>query len=154
MEGLKVRVDRAGIGLRTPPYAVDVEAGQLKFFAKATGETNLVYSDEVAARAAGHRALPAPPSFTFCLASHTTRVLEEDLGVDMRRILHGEQSFQHHRLIYAGDRLSISGEVVDIYERKGGALEFIVQRTSIINQDGLLCSVSDMTTVVRGIDPQ
>ena len=146
-----MRVDRDRIGLRTPPYAVEVETGQLKFFAKATGETNPIYSDEVAARAAGHRALPAPPSFTFCLASHTTKVLG-DLGVDLRRILHGEQSFQHHELIYAGDRLSVSGEVVDIYERKGGALEFIVQRTSITNQDGVLCAVSEMTTVVRRID--
>ena len=34
---------------------------RLKFFAKAIGETNPIYTDEAAALEAGYRALPAPP---------------------------------------------------------------------------------------------
>lgn len=127
---------------------VDVEKGQLLFFAKATGERNPVYLDEELARAAGHRALPAPPTFTFSLAFHAPTTVE-DLGVDMRLILHAEQSFCHHAQIYAGDRITLTGEVVDIYEKKGGALEFIVQRTRAANQDGVLCTEMDTTIVVR-----
>ena len=40
-----------------PPHSADVEAGRLRLFAKATGETRAEYLDEDAARAAGHPAL-------------------------------------------------------------------------------------------------
>ncbi len=43
------------IGVVSEPRAVLVEAGFLKFFAKATGETDPVYFDEAAARAASSK---------------------------------------------------------------------------------------------------
>lgn len=46
-----------------------IERGRLAFFAKATGETNPVYSDIDAARAAGYADLPAPPTWWVCLVS-------------------------------------------------------------------------------------
>src|SRR3546814_8296269 len=61
-------VDQSFKGFTSEPRHIDVEKGQLKFFAHATGETNPIYFDEAAARAAGHPALPAPPTFTFRLA--------------------------------------------------------------------------------------
>lgn len=45
-----------------PPHSADVEAGRLRLFARATGETRPEYLDDDAARAAGYRALPAPPT--------------------------------------------------------------------------------------------
>ena len=62
-------IDRKFIGHKLPAISVPVEGGQLAFFAKATGETNPIYFDEQAARAAGHPALPAPPTFSFTLNS-------------------------------------------------------------------------------------
>ncbi|MGR3780209.1 MAG: FAS1-like dehydratase domain-containing protein, partial [Albimonas sp.] len=60
-------IDRKYIGREMAPLTVDVERGQLLFFAKATGQTDPIYIDEAAARAAGYRALPAPPTFLFSL---------------------------------------------------------------------------------------
>src|SRR3546814_5874130 len=51
------------IGIVSKPRVVDVEAGFLKFFAKATGETDPVYFDDAAARAAGHPSIPVPPTY-------------------------------------------------------------------------------------------
>jgi hypothetical protein len=62
-------LDRSFIGLETAPRSVEVEAGQLRFFARATGAKDPIYFDEAAARAAGHPALPASPTFLFCLGS-------------------------------------------------------------------------------------
>src|SRR3546814_15152396 len=96
--------------------------GQLKFFAHATGETNPIYFDEAAACAAGHPALPAPPTFAFSLAlgaPPTKGNLLGDMGVDMQRILHGEQSFTYHRPIYAGETITLITTTSDIYEKKG-----------------------------------
>ena len=60
-------IDRKIIGLKFPDHAAQVEAGQLRFFAKAIGETDPISSDEDAAKAAGHPALPVPPTFFFSL---------------------------------------------------------------------------------------
>ena len=133
-------------------FTIDVEKGQLKFFAHATGETNPIYFDEAAARAAGHPALPAPPTFAFSLAlgaPPTKGNLLGDMGVDMHRILHGEQSFTYHRPIYAGETITLITTTSDIYEKKGGALEFIVQDTKASNAAGELCIDMRVVTVVR-----
>lgn len=141
-------LDRAQIGRTSPPYEVEIEKGQLAFFAKATGEPNPIYSDEAAARAAGHRSIPAPPTFAFSLALRSPMSLE-DLGVDMSRILHGEQQFTHLATMYAGDSMRLVDEVLDIYDRKSGALEFIVRRTRATNQHDVLCIEATSTVIVR-----
>ncbi len=55
--------DRSTKGHALPTVTVQVERGQIRFFAKALGETNPVHSDIDAARAAGYPDLAAPPSF-------------------------------------------------------------------------------------------
>lgn len=141
-------LDRSLIGHRSSPYSVDIERGQLAFFAKATGETNPVFTDEAAARAAGHRTIPAPPTFAFTLSLRSPLTLEK-LGVDLTRILHGEQRFEHHAPMYAGDRMELVDEVLDIYDRKGGALEFLVRRTRAANREGAVCVEATSTIVIR-----
>src|SRR3546814_17832537 len=64
---------------------------------------------------------------------------ENGLGVDMMRILHGEQGFTYHAPAYVGDRLTITTTTEDIYAKKGGALEFVVQTTRFETDDGTLC---------------
>ncbi|GIK50957.1 MAG: dehydratase [Alphaproteobacteria bacterium] len=145
-------IDRKHIGAKSEPRRIEVEKGQLKFFAKATGETNPIYFDEEAARAAGHKALPAPPTFTFSLALGAPAKkgdVFEDMGVSRARVLHGEQRFFHHHPIYAGDTITLVTKTVDIYDKKGGALEFIVQDTEAKNQEGRLCTTMRVVTVVR-----
>src|SRR5690606_30296819 len=62
------RLDRSKIGTKVTNLFYDVEAGQLRFFARTIGETDPVYFDEAAARAAGYRSIIAPPTFGFsCL---------------------------------------------------------------------------------------
>jgi acyl dehydratase len=143
------------LGIVSEPREVTVEKGFLKFFALATGETDPVYIDDDAARAAGHPALPAPPTYLFSLALSVPAKRgnlfdhENGLGVDMRKILHGEQSFTYHKAIHAGDILTLTTTTRDIYTRKGGALEFIVQDTRAVDASGALCIEMQVVTVVR-----
>lgn len=147
--------DRKHIGVVSEPREIDVEKGQLRFFAKATGETNPIYFDEEAARAAGHPTIPAPPTFLFSLhlgaPAKRGDILdaENGIGADMRRILHGEQRFTYHRPIYAGDRITLTTTTTDIYDKKGGALEFVVQNTQGVNAKGHLCAEMQAVTVIR-----
>lgn len=144
-------LDKAFIGLQTKPRSAVVEKGQLQFFAKATGESNPIYFDEAAARAAGHPALPAPPTFLFCLESLAPEKesVMQKLGVDIGRVLHGEQQFRYLKPIYAGDAITLTTRVSDIYDKKGGALDFIVQDTEAQNQHGEPVGVTRTVIVVR-----
>lgn len=131
-------IKRDIIGMRFPAHSALVEAGQLRFFAKAIGETDPIYTDETAAKAVGHPALPVPPTFFFSL--ELTRKDDsnwrEDAGIQLPRVLHGEQSFTYHRMAYAGDTLHFDASITDVYDKKNGALSFVVMQTKVSNQRG------------------
>lgn len=144
-------IDPRHIGHRLPAFSVPVEAGRLRFFAKATGQTDPVYVDEAAARDAGHPGLPVPPSFFFCLEMDAPdpAALRTLLGIDYRRILHGEQQFIYHAMAHAGDTLRLEPRIADIYSKKAGALEFVRRETRVSNQHGALVAELTCLTVVR-----
>jgi acyl dehydratase len=144
-------LDRSLIGLQVEPRSVVVDKEQLKFFAKATDEANPIYSDEAAATAAGYASLPAPPTFLFCLFSlaPSKENLIERLDIDLGRVLHGEQFFTYRKPIHAGDRITFTGQVTDIFDKKGGALEFVVTEYEAANQKGEIVGITRTVTVVR-----
>lgn len=144
-------IDRRHIGHTLPPFEVRVEAGRLRFFAKATGQTEPLYTDEAAARAAGHPGLLLPPTFLFCLEMEgpNPAAIRELLGLDYRRLLHGEQRFVFHAPAFAGDLLRFEQRIEDIWDKKGGALEFVLRRTTVHNQHGALVAELLCTSVMR-----
>ena len=144
-------IDRSFIGLESEDRFVDVEKGQLRLFALATAEPNPIYVDEGEAKKAGYPAIPAPPTFAFSLASlaPAQNTSTRGMNIPIAKILHGEQKFTYHKLIFAGDRIRLKTRVVDIYDKKGGALEFIVFETTSHNQSGELCVNARTVTVVR-----
>ena len=144
-------IDTRHIGAVVARHSVEVEAGRLRFFAKAIGQADPVYSDVDAARAAGHPALPVPPTFLFCLDMDqpNPRATMELLGIDIGRVLHGEQRFDYHRMAYAGQRLTFETRIADIYAKKGGAMEFVVRETRVTNEVGEPVADLRGTIVVR-----
>jgi acyl dehydratase len=144
-------IDTQHIGLRLPSATFEIEKGRLRFFARAIGETRPEYHDEAAAKAAGYRSLPAPPTFLMSadLDAGTTTTLLDTLGVPIERILHGEQSFTYHAPVCAGDVLSVESWISDIYSKKGGALEFIVKDSTIRDEQGNTVVEARSVLVVR-----
>jgi len=144
-------LDQSFIGYELPSFTADVEKGRLRFFAKAIGETNPIYTDEDAAVKAGYRTLPAPPTFAMVLDMDTPELMPllGLLKMDIGRILHGSQEFEYFQPIYAGDQITVTSKVVDIFDKKGGALDFVVTENSYTNQDGDLVSKSTSTLVHR-----
>ncbi|MEP1472142.1 MAG: MaoC family dehydratase N-terminal domain-containing protein [Halieaceae bacterium] len=144
-------LDRNYIGHTFPAHSVPVEVGRLKFFAQAVGESDPIYHDEEAARAAGYRALPAPPTFVFSLNLAGTDLAEKyvPMGIDLARLLHAEQQFEYFSTICAGDVITLESKVADIYDKKDGALEFAIEETTATNQNGELVAKSTQTLVMR-----
>jgi acyl dehydratase len=141
-------VDPAFIGTQLPATTLTVDAGRLRFFAKAIGETNPVYTDVAAAKAAGYADLPVPPTFLFAIELENPDQFRwvADQGIDPRFVLHGEQSFTYHSVAYAGATLTATPRIVDVYSKRGGALEFIVKNTAVTRADG--SAVADLETVI------
>lgn len=131
------RMDARHAGHAFAPFVVQADARQLCLFAKATGQNDPVYTDADMARAAGHPALPLPPTFLACLEMEAPdpNALLTLLGLDPRqRLLHAEQGVVYHRMAYCGDRLVFCQRLDQVYDKKGGALQFAVRSTRVTNQ--------------------
>jgi acyl dehydratase len=136
------------VGKEYEAFRVSVEKRWIRSFAEAIGEEDPIYRDERAAAAAGYAAIPAPPTFPFTIAMEASQPLRvlDDLGVDKTRTVHGEQAFSYHQPVCAGDEITGRQKVVDMYDRKGGAMTFVVTETALSNQRGE--RVCDLRTVI------
>ena len=129
-------IDKKWIGHELPASVLPIERSRLQFFAKAIGETDPVYSNLDAARQAGHRDVLVPPTFLIGLGADDTSVMDAVMsaGGDIRRLLHGEQAFEYHQPVHAGSRLRFQNAISDLYRKRGGQLEFVVQETAVSDE--------------------
>jgi acyl dehydratase len=150
-------IDPNIVGTTLPTMTLTIDRGRLRFFAKAIGETDPVYTDVDAAKAAGHPDIPVPPTFLFSVELENPEPFAflESIGVDLRMVLHGEQSFTYHAAAYPGDELVASPRIADLYTKKGGALEFIVKNTAITRADGTPIAELNSVIVIQnpGVKP-
>ena len=124
-------IDRSHIGFRTAPTTITIDGWRVKLFCQAIGETDPVYGDDAAARAAGHPACPLPPTYLKAIEGEhfSSAALMQLLQVPLRGVLHAEQAFEHHAPVHVGDVVEVSRHVTDIYDKKDGAMTFIVVDT-------------------------
>ena len=141
-------IDTKWIGHELPASVLPIERSRLQFFAKAIGETDPVYVDADAARHAGYRDIPAPPTFLFAaeLDSGAVDRLLADLQIPLSKLLHGEQGFTYHLPACAGDTITVRSKITDIYAKKNGALEFVVKTSRATNQNDEL--VAELRSVL------
>lgn len=142
------RLDRKLIGTVREPIVAEVEKGEIRQFARAIGATDPIHTDIAAAKAAGYPDLVAPPTLVFCLTQRNSEPTDSlvKLGFEVAKLLHGEQHFEYHHPVCAGDTITLTTRIEDMYEKKGGLLEFMVQKTDAVNREGTLCAT--MTAVV------
>ena len=131
-------IDQKWVGHRFPAHSWEVEKGRVRAFAAAIGDQRPECRDEQAAIAAGYRSLLAPPTLLNSgpLDVGATERLLATLGVDIAKILHGEQHFSYHLPICAGDVLTYESTITDVSAKKGSALEFVTQETAVTNAAG------------------
>ncbi|MCG6205573.1 MaoC family dehydratase N-terminal domain-containing protein [Rhodopseudomonas sp. HC1] len=145
-------VDQSAVGHRFTPVTAHVEPGRLRYFFETLGETGPVYRDADAAKAAGTKGIPIPPTYLFCLEMLDNEKPFEfltALDIDLGKVLHGEQSFTYHAPVVVGDTLTFSSRVASVVDKKGGAMTLIVVATAVTNQDGVHVADTARTIVVR-----
>jgi len=148
-----VPLDKSFTGRSYPPGDVyEVGREKIREFADAVGAASPLHRDPEAARAAGYADVIAPPTFATVISMKATSVIVDDpeLGLDYSRVVHGSQSFVHHRPMVAGDRLVSVSHVDDVQTRMGN--DFLTIRAEIATVDGEPVCTSTGLLVARGED--
>ena len=138
------------IGKTYEPVTYAVGREKVREYARATGDTNPLYLDVEAARAAGHADVVAPPMFAAVFQAPAVRpgMLDPELGIDFSRVVHGAQEFEWGPLVIAGDEITSNATIKEIHER--GGMGFFVFEVASDNQRGERVCTGTWTTIVRG----
>ena len=133
--------DRATRGASLPTAEVTVERGRVQFFAEVLGLRNPAHTDLTAAQAAGYPDLVAPPSFFTVIDAMANDALRrgghlsaaELIRCDFTYLLHGDETYDFHGPIFAGDTIAVRSRIADFYDKKGGAMEFAVIECELVH---------------------
>ncbi len=133
-------------------FEFQVEQGKIKELALAIGDNNPIYYSMEAAKEKGFRTIPAPPTFPTVMDmwggmdfEHLVKMLE----VNPLHVLHGEQEYEYHQMIYAGDFIKATVKVISRKARMG--MTFIIIETTY-TRDGECVVIGRSTVIERGGD--
>jgi 3-hydroxybutyryl-CoA dehydratase len=105
--------------------------------------------DEEAARSSPYGAILAPPTFAAVYAMQPFPAIATDPanGIDLLRMLHGEQELRFHEVVRAGDRLTTTGGIRS--RARKASSELVVIGTRTVNGRGELVTEGLWTAVLR-----
>ena len=134
--------DKSKIGYSFPPFTIEVERGKIRELALAIGDENPIYQSREAAQAAGYPDVPlfptAPTLFTFWgNAKMVSQIVS--LGINVMRVLHGEEEYEYLAPINPGDILTGVMTVVDGKTRQGkdgSSMDILTTEIRYTNQHG------------------
>ncbi|MBS0368899.1 MAG: MaoC family dehydratase N-terminal domain-containing protein [Proteobacteria bacterium] len=131
-------IDHRHVGYTLPKFTLTIAPERLAAFAEAIGEV------------ATGQAM-APPTFLKVIEGEggSSRRILDELGVDLRRVLHAEQQFEYFAPLRVGDVVTVERKVAEIYEKKGGEMEFIVIETGFFDAAGERRALSRQIVLVR-----
>ena len=139
---------RSHIGEESEPWTHEITTTSVRAFARGVGYTDPVYYDVAAAKQAGYRSLPAPPTYlgtpvfipgrssdTFSGPVSSRRGLEHGL----KGLLDGGTETRYLGDICAGDTLTVVSKLANLEVKESKALGKMLvttQETTYTNQDG------------------
>ena len=155
--------DKSKLGMEFSPYTFEVEKGKIAEFAMAISQkedkdqVNPLYVNRETAQKSGYKDIIAPPTFQTCFplwAGGGLMPVIQSLGINIFKLLHGEEEYDYLGAIHPGDIMTGRAKVVDMYEKEkkdkpGKFMEFTVIETEIRNQRGELVIKSRSTLVER-----
>src|SRR5207249_5770238 len=108
-----VPLDRSLKGKEYEEVSFEVKRDEVLAFAEAIGEEDPIYRDTEAARAGGYPEQVAPPTFVTRMQILTSAqvVLDQELGLDYARVVHGEQAYEWRGPVVVGDVLTAAPRI-------------------------------------------
>lgn len=148
--------DTSKIGQSFPPFTLEVARCKIHELALAIGDTNPIYHSKEAAQEAGYSDVPLFPTSptTFGLWGNSAMLSNlVSLGINVMRILHGEEEYEYLAPISPGDVLTGVVTVTDGKVRQGrdgSSMEIVTLETLYTNEQGEQVLKARETVVVRG----
>lgn len=126
------------IGAKLESYTFKVEAGKVKELALAIGDLKEEYL-------IGEKLLPTFPTvIDFWGGGQSTGEL---LGLNVKKVLHGEQEYEYFGEMKVGDILTVKGVVENIYTK--AAMNFVIIKKEYFNEQDELVLISRSTVIER-----
>ena len=127
------------IGVESEPSVFEIEKEPIRRWAEAIGDLNPLYHDEEYAKKKGYRSIIAPPGFIAQYA-YPVKVGQARVRFSspFTRMLNGGNEYEFFEPIQAGDVLTATSKLAELFERDGrlGKMLFIINETSFKNQNG------------------
>ena len=119
-------------GKRYPDATINVTADRVRAFADAVGAPSGI-----------------PPTFptTAEFAVFPAIVADPELGLDFRRVVHGDQEYEYRRPLKIGEALTVRSTIASI--RSKGGLGFLTIETELVGSDGDVAAVGRATMIER-----
>ncbi|MGA1835874.1 MaoC family dehydratase N-terminal domain-containing protein [Herbiconiux sp. 11R-BC] len=132
----------------TKPYLVGRE--KVREFARAVFASDPKNVDVDAAAAAGYPDVVAPPTFAIVVQELTLAQLlaQDDAGIELTHVVHGEQRFDYSRPIVAGDELTAQLNVTSVKTLGGNAM--VTAESVVTDAAGEHVVTAVSVLVVRG----
>ena len=146
--------DKSKIGQSFPPFTFEVERGKVRELALAIGDDNPIYQSKEAAQAAGYQDVPLYPTSptTFAFWGNRKMVGQlASLGINLMRVLHGEEDYEYLAPIYPGDVLTGVMRLADAKSRQtqGGSMDILNMEIDYTNQHDTLVLKARQVVIVR-----
>jgi acyl dehydratase len=136
-----VAINQEAAGRTYPSSTYEVTAEAIRQYAAATNEDNPAFTGENPV---------APPAFPVVpgAAVLAAALFDPELGVNLARLVHGEEDHVLHAPIRPGDVLTVGGSLESVDVKESG--ETFTIYTSLTNQDGTLVAEIRSLMFVRG----
>ena len=124
----------------------------MREFARATYAADPAHTDLEAATARGFRDVLAPATFPVVIQQAALDMLVSDpeAGIDFSRVVHGDQRFDYHREVVAGDELTAILSVVKVQSLGGHTM--VTAEVAMSDPAGTPVVTATSTLVIRGDD--
>ncbi len=147
--------DKSKVGQSFSPFTIEVERAKIREIALAIGDQNPIYHSREAAQAAGYKDTPlyptSPTTFNFWGNRQGGNNLSS-VGINVMRILHGEEEYEYLAPIYPGDTITGVTSILDGKNRQGkdgSSMDIVTTETRYTNQHNQPVLNARTTIVVR-----
>lgn len=152
-------IDRKHLGRRYGPFRFHVGREHVRDFVAAVGQGvpgHVFSSPPTLFHSATYRGdgeagadVVAPPTYaaTFAIEPFAKACSDPELGINVLRLVHGEQEFEFVEPVRPGDVLDTVGEITMVKDR--GPLDWLEVTTTTTNQHGRVVVRGVWTAIVR-----
>ena len=147
--------DKSKLGQSFPPFTFEIERAKIHELALAIGDDNPIYHSREAAQAAGYKDVPLFPTALTMFSFWGNKQLGKQLasaGINVMRILHGEEQYDYLAPVYPGDTLTGVTTIVEGKNRQGrdgSSMDILTTEVRYTNQQGQPVLNARTTVVVR-----